>query len=171
MSIGNKVWMAENLNIKTGDSWCYDNSEQNCNEYGRLYTWNAAQKACPDGWRMASDREWDAVASNSASFGIKTAGFRNAKGKFELLGKRADFWTADDAGDKGKYHYYSASAGSMDKNNYSKKGACPYAASRSPFAMILIGTCSKGIALRQRPIAQGLRKKVVLRKNRIILSR
>ena len=122
VKIGNQVWMAENLSFKLGDSWCYDNSEQNCNEYGRLYTWNAAQKACPDGWRMASDREWDAVASNSASFGIKTAGFRNAKGKFELLGKRADFWTADDAGDKGKYHYYSASAGSIDKNTYSKKG-------------------------------------------------
>lgn len=122
VNIGNKVWMAENLNIKTGDSWCYDNSEQNCKEYGRLYSWNAAQKACPDGWRIATDYEWGTVASNSASLDIKTAGFRNAKGKFELLGKRADFWTADDAGDKGKYHYYSASAGKMDKNTYSKKG-------------------------------------------------
>lgn len=123
VKIGNRVWMAENLNFKSADSWCYDNSEQNCNEYGRLYSWNAAQKACPSGWRMASDSEWGSVAGNSTSFGIKTAGFRNAKGKFELLGKRADFWTADDAGDKGKYHYYSASAGTMDKNAYSKKGA------------------------------------------------
>ena len=123
VNVGGKVWMAENLNFKTGDSWCYDNSEQNCNEFGRLYSWNAAQKACPSGWRMASDSEWDTVVANSAAFNIKTAGFRNAKGKFELLGKRADFWTADDAGDKGKYHYYSASAGAMDKNTYSKKGA------------------------------------------------
>lgn len=122
VKIGNQVWMAENLNFKSGDSWCYNNSEQNCNEYGRLYSWGAAQKVCPSGWRIASDSEWDAVAGNSASFGIKAAGFRNAKGKFELLGKRADFWTADNAGDKGKYHYYSASAGTMDKNTYSKKG-------------------------------------------------
>ena len=95
VNIGKKVWMVENLNFKTGDSWCYDNSEQNCKEYGRLYSWNAAQKACPDGWRMATDYEWGNVASNSASLDIKTAGFRNAKGKFELLGKRADEGTLE----------------------------------------------------------------------------
>ena len=150
VNVGGKVWMAENLNFKSADSWCYDNSEQNCNEYGRLYSWNAARKACPSGWRMASDSEWGSVAGNSTSFGIKTAGFRNAKGKFELLGKRADFWTADDAGDKGKYHYYSASAGSIDKNTYSKKGG-----------MSVRCVQSKGIALRQRPIVRALRKRDV----------
>lgn len=59
----------------------------------------------------------------NAPFNIKTAGFRNSKGKFELLGKRADFWTTDDVGDKGKYRYFSVSANAMDKNTYSKKGA------------------------------------------------
>ncbi len=127
VKIGNQVWMAENLDFETKHSYCYDaegeryKKQPNCNDKkfvsGRLYTYEAAKGACPGGWRMASDSEWGSVAGNSASFDIKAAGFRNAKGKFELLGKRADFWTADDVGDKGKYHYYSASAGTMDKGS------------------------------------------------------
>lgn len=53
-----KKWMTQNLNFETSDSWCYNNERKNCREYGRLYTWKAAQKACPDGWRLPSDEEW-----------------------------------------------------------------------------------------------------------------
>lgn len=55
VKIGDKVWMAENLNYAytgvpykyggyTSDStsWCYDNAPANCAKYGRLYTWAAA---------------------------------------------------------------------------------------------------------------------------------
>ena len=37
-----QVWMAENLNYKTDNSWCYDDESDNCAKYGRLYTWAAA---------------------------------------------------------------------------------------------------------------------------------
>jgi uncharacterized protein (TIGR02145 family) len=57
--IGGKTWMAENINIKAGNSWCYDNKESNCNKYGRLYTWNAAKTACPSGWHLPTVQEWD----------------------------------------------------------------------------------------------------------------
>jgi len=52
------VWMAENLRFKTDDSWCYKNSEDNCNKYGRLYDWNTAKSACPKGWHLPSKNEW-----------------------------------------------------------------------------------------------------------------
>ena len=55
VSIGDQVWMAENLNYAYTDvpfeisgntddstSWCYDNDPVNCSKYGRLYTWAAA---------------------------------------------------------------------------------------------------------------------------------
>ena len=39
-------WMAENLNfdynVGSAKSYCYDQSELNCDKYGRLYTWAAA---------------------------------------------------------------------------------------------------------------------------------
>lgn len=44
--IGSYVWMTENLNFNyskgTAKSYCYENDPDNCEEYGRLYTWSAA---------------------------------------------------------------------------------------------------------------------------------
>jgi len=58
VTIGKQTWMAKNLNYKTSDSWCYDDKQINCNKYGRLYSWEAAKKACPSGWHLPSDDEW-----------------------------------------------------------------------------------------------------------------
>lgn len=74
--INGKVWMAENLNYKTENSWCYSDIEENCVKYGRLYTGDAArngnlsnvcsgceakcndsisvQGVCPSGWHLPS---------------------------------------------------------------------------------------------------------------------
>jgi uncharacterized protein (TIGR02145 family) len=58
IQIGIQVWMAENLNYKTDNSFCYNNNPDNSKKYGRLYTWEAAQNACPDGWHLPTDKEW-----------------------------------------------------------------------------------------------------------------
>ncbi|MDR2693567.1 MAG: SUMF1/EgtB/PvdO family nonheme iron enzyme [Chitinispirillales bacterium] len=59
--IGNQVWTAQNLNYKTGNSWCYNDSDSYCKTYGRLYDWNAAKTACPAGWHLPSSAEWDVL--------------------------------------------------------------------------------------------------------------
>jgi len=62
-TINGVTWMAENLNIKTGNSSCYDNNSSNCAKYGRLYDWETAQTACPSGWRLPTKKEWDDLIS------------------------------------------------------------------------------------------------------------
>jgi len=58
VQIYNQCWLKENLNYDLENSWCYGNEEENCNEFGRLYDWESAIHACPQGWHLATDEEW-----------------------------------------------------------------------------------------------------------------
>lgn len=57
--IGRQIWMAKNLNVNVEGSLCFDNGPENCVRYGRLYTWEMAKKACPTGWHLPSEDEFD----------------------------------------------------------------------------------------------------------------
>jgi uncharacterized protein (TIGR02145 family) len=81
--IGGKAWMAENLNIVTEGSWCYDNKESNCEKYGRLYNWKAAKTACPAGWRLPSRKEWGDLAKAAGGSGKYGAGGKKAGKKLK----------------------------------------------------------------------------------------
>jgi uncharacterized protein (TIGR02145 family) len=58
--IGSKTWMAENLNYAESGE-CYNNEPANCQKYGKYFTWTEAKKACPSGWHLPSNAEWDAL--------------------------------------------------------------------------------------------------------------
>ena len=86
-NIGGRVWMAENLNYETPNSYCYNDSAEYCEKYGRLYTIAAAvdsigtfsstgvgcglgvkcslegtvRGACPSGWHLPDADEWKAL--------------------------------------------------------------------------------------------------------------
>jgi len=61
VTINGKVWMAENLNFETADSKCYGDDPANCAKYGKLYTFDDANIACPVGWHLPSNEEWDTL--------------------------------------------------------------------------------------------------------------
>ena len=69
-TIGNQVWMAENLNYETDYSICYDNGDSDCNFWGRYYSlqenndengkldYARVDSVCPMGWHVPSNDEW-----------------------------------------------------------------------------------------------------------------
>ena len=159
-TVGDMTWLAENLKYydcsmeKT--TWCYDNKPENCEKYGRLYSWTAAlgldksfqkkfadlkgptQGACPEGFHVPSSDEWnlldslveaeyhyvspslrsktgwterDYPATDTTGFGALPAGKRWLS-KFDDLGEKTIFWTADEdhseiSGDGGNALLYS----------------------------------------------------------------
>lgn len=64
IAIGSQVWMAENLNYASDSSWCYNDDPKTCENFGRLYNWNAALNACPEGWHLPSRAEWWTLVVN-----------------------------------------------------------------------------------------------------------
>jgi len=60
VKIGNQIWMAENLDYAGNGGVYYDNTPlPPFARAGRLYTWEQAMAAVPQGWHLPSDAERD----------------------------------------------------------------------------------------------------------------
>ena len=75
ITIGDKIWMDQNLNYASENSICYNELQVNCDVYGRLYllqndTLNKENNIlnldmldtiCPKDWRVPTLDEWNAI--------------------------------------------------------------------------------------------------------------
>jgi uncharacterized protein (TIGR02145 family) len=117
-----KEWTTANLNVTTPSSYCYDDAEPNCRRYGRLYTWESAQRGCQSlgsGWRLPTDDEWRQMAkqyggvghdspdagkvayaalltSGASGFNAVLGGNRSIDEKYERLEAHGFYWTVSE---------------------------------------------------------------------------
>lgn len=89
-----KQWTTRNLDIPTAPSYCYQDAEQNCRQYGRLYTWDSARRACQSlgqGWRLPTNDEWRQLATQYG--GLLEQSDKNGKASYQALivGGRSGF--------------------------------------------------------------------------------
>ena len=89
VKIGDQWWMAKNLNYKVDSSFCFNDSVEYCEKYGRLYTWAVAMDSvgtwssngkgcglgkiclpkypvrgiCPEGWHLPDTTEWEILVT------------------------------------------------------------------------------------------------------------
>jgi uncharacterized protein (TIGR02145 family) len=125
--------MAENLHYKCVGSYDYDSYDLS-NRFGYLYKYTAMEKACPEGWHIPSEKEWQTlfdflggnyaagshlketgsenwtdanlkVSDNSSGFSARGSGVYSSAKVFLGLKDYSYFWTSETT----RVGFYSAS--------------------------------------------------------------
>ena len=121
VKIAGLEWLGDNLNYKTAGSFCYKDEDDQCMVFGRLYTWDAAKKACPAGFRLPSHADFESLwtaagadfnagylikadygwsgetnGNDTLKFSAMPAGNRFDDETYGNTAKFAFFWSADD---------------------------------------------------------------------------
>ena len=133
VKIADRTWMADNLNYNMSGSTCYREDEDNCMVYGRLYTWEAAKSACPAGFRLPTNADFESLwkaaggdfnagylikanygwsgetnGNDTLKFSAMPAGNMFDDGTYGNENKFAFFWSAEIEGDKASVWYLSS---------------------------------------------------------------
>lgn len=123
---GEKIWMIDNLAFDIPDSSaCYDGDSLNCEKYGRLYPFEQAKLACPEGFRAATDEDFESLsAADVADFSVSVVfgGYFNQNGICALAGEGTYFWTAsEEDASRGFVRNLFADANALEKASVDKK--------------------------------------------------
>lgn len=77
-----RTWFAENARYEVDGSKCYNGVDVYCDKFGRLYNYEQANTACPEGWHVPTIHEWKHL------FGF--FGGWHHSGKFLIEGQESD---------------------------------------------------------------------------------
>jgi uncharacterized protein (TIGR02145 family) len=143
IKIGNQIWFSENLKFKP-EGVVLPKAEQE--EYGFLYNWEVAQKACPAGWQLPNEDDWKLLISalggkygaggkmksNSVNwktpnkinaalsgFDAEPAGMISA-GQVKLLNESALYWSSEAECTSGNSVILNYNANFVDKKIFPK---------------------------------------------------
>ena len=142
-----KQWLTENLNVSIARSYCYEDADLNCRRYGRLYTWESAQRGCQslgDGWRLPTNDEWQQLAKQyggvrddsddggkaafnalriggSSGFNVLFSGGRTSDGQYARLEAHGFYWTASESDSTAAWFYNFGQAGYLNRHNDGEK--------------------------------------------------
>lgn len=145
--LDNNLWMTANLKVDIPDSYCYLNAKENCEQYGRLYTWESAQEGCNllgEGWRLPTNDEWQQLATyyglpedsidyrkgaykallygGSARFNVLFGGNRAPDGQYQRLDAHGFYWTATENDSSTAWLYnFGKGAKFLNSHNDSEK--------------------------------------------------
>ena len=132
-----KQWTTRNLDVDVKPSYCFNDAGQNCQQYGRLYTWDSAKRACQalgDKWRLPTDDEWRQMAKHyggvsqdsedkgtvafkalsaggSSGFNALFGGGRSAGGEYARLEAHGFYWTMSETDPATAWYYNFARNG------------------------------------------------------------
>ncbi|MEN8121234.1 MAG: FISUMP domain-containing protein [Bacteroidota bacterium] len=136
--IGHQVWMAENIDFESENSWWYNDKKRYRKKYGRLYTWSAAMNACPSGWHLPSDEEWTKLIGfyggekfaakelsivGRSGFDVRFSGLRDSTGVFYDIGHDANFWSSISVEKNNAWRcFFTRGYNDVVQDYYSKEG-------------------------------------------------
>lgn len=102
-TIGNQVWMAENLRYDAENSECYDVFKNSCETFGRLYSiaegeklvsnidTSVANHICPEGWHLPEKEEWEVLFENMGGVGNENTIKRMKSAEYWGVGRGAGY--------------------------------------------------------------------------------
>ena len=107
VKIGDRWWLAKNLNYAADSSYCYNDEPDSCAIYGRLYPWTVAmqldtiynklnvtytetikgahQGICPDGWHIPSEEEWNEMIDYADSHNGNEGASASLRAKYSWI--------------------------------------------------------------------------------------
>lgn len=140
----NYLWMTTNLQLNIPGAYCYENIEENCKQFGRLYSWESARKGCSllgEGWRLPTNEDWqhmvkqyggvrddsddkgnraykELLLGGTAGFNALLGGGGDLTGNFARQNAHGFYWTATET-DTSSAWFYNFGKGSQMLNRHS----------------------------------------------------